>query len=138
MYVTDFPSAELLSCKKAICIPHLGASTPEAEDNCAVMAARQLIDFLETGGIVNSVNFPRCKMDQRAPFRLLVANRNIPNMVGQITTILAAENINIMSLINHHRDEYAYNIIDTAHKIPDTVLERIAQVEGIIRVRLIG
>jgi D-3-phosphoglycerate dehydrogenase len=134
-YVTDFPSAELLACKKAICIPHLGASTPEAEDNCAIMAVKQLIEFLETGGIRNSVNFPKCRLDQRSHFRLLVSNRNIPNMVGQITTILAAENINISDLINHHRDDYAYNIIDTEQKIPDSVLEHIRQVEGIIRVR---
>jgi D-3-phosphoglycerate dehydrogenase len=134
-YVTDFPSAELLACKRAICIPHLGASTPEAEDNCAVMAVKQLMDFLETGAVRNSVNFPRCKLDQRAPFRLLVANRNIPNMVGQITTILAGANINITDLINHHRDEFAYNIIDTEQKIPDSALESLKMVEGIIRVR---
>jgi D-3-phosphoglycerate dehydrogenase len=136
-YITDFPTAELLACKKAICIPHLGASTPEAEDNCAVMAVRQLMDFLETGAIRNSVNFPRCKLDQRAPFRLLVVNRNIPNMVGQITTILAAANINIDDLINHHRDDYAYNIIDTEQRIPAGVLDHIRTVDGIIRVRAI-
>jgi D-3-phosphoglycerate dehydrogenase len=136
-YVTDFPSAELLSCKKTICIPHLGASTPEAEDNCAIMAVKQLMEFLETGGIRNSVNFPKCRLDQRSPFRLLVSNRNIPNMVGQITTILAGANINIMDLINHHRDDFAYNIIDTGQIIPDSVLNQIQQVEGIIRVRMI-
>ncbi|MDR3342060.1 MAG: phosphoglycerate dehydrogenase [Treponema sp.] len=136
-YVTDFPSAELLACPRAICIPHLGASTPEAEDNCAIMAVRQLMAFLETGAVKNSVNFPRCTLDQRSPHRLLVANRNIPNMVGQITTILAAENINILDLINHHQGEYAYNIIDTAQKIPKTILGRINTVEGIIRVRII-
>jgi D-3-phosphoglycerate dehydrogenase len=136
-YVTDFPSAELLACKKAVCIPHLGASTPEAEDNCAIMAVKQLMEYLETGALRNSVNFPRCKLDQRAPFRLLVANRNIPNMVGQITTILAAANINITDLINHHRDEYAYNIIDSEQQIPGGVLDQIRQVEGIIRVRAI-
>jgi len=134
-YVTDFPSAELLACKKAICIPHLGASTPEAEDNCAIMAVKQLMDFLESGGIRNSVNYPRCRLDMRAPYRLLVSNRNIPNMVGQITTILAAANINIADLINHHRDEYAYNIIDTEHKIPDSTLDQLRQINGIIRVR---
>jgi D-3-phosphoglycerate dehydrogenase len=137
VYVTDFPTAELLACPKTICIPHLGASTPEAEDNCAIMAVRQVIDFLETGAIRNSVNFPRCRLDQRAPFRLLVVNRNIPNMVGQITTILASAGINIMDLINHHRDEYAYNIIDTEQPIPPDTLERIIAVEGIIRVRTI-
>ena len=136
-YVTDFPSAELLACKKAICVPHLGASTPEAEDNCAIMAVKQLMDFLESGGIRNSVNFPRCKLDQRAPFRLLVANRNIPNMVGQITTILAAANINITDLINHHQNEFAYNIIDTEQEIPGSALEQLRRIDGIIRVRAI-
>jgi D-3-phosphoglycerate dehydrogenase len=135
-YVTDFPSAELLVCKKAICIPHLGASTPEAEDNCAVMAVKQLMEFLESGGIRNSVNYPRCRLDQNAPFRLLVSNRNIPNMVGQITTILAASNINITDLINHHKGEFAYNIIDTEQKIPDPALEQLKRIDGIIRVRV--
>jgi D-3-phosphoglycerate dehydrogenase len=134
-YVTDFPTAELLSCKKVIPIPHLGASTPEAEDNCAIMAVKQIMDYLENGAIRNSVNFSRCRLDQRSPYRLLVINKNIPNMVGQITTILAGENINITDLINHHRDEYAYNIIDTEHKIPQPLLEQIRNVNGIIRVR---
>jgi len=137
-YVTDFPTPDLSNCKKVISIPHLGASTPEAEDNCAVMAVRQIMDFLEGGAIRNSVNFPRCKLDQRAPFRLLVTNKNIPNMVGQITTILAGASVNITDLINHHRDEYAYNIIDTEQKISDSVLEQIRKVDGIIRVRTIA
>ena len=136
-YVTDFPSAELLACRRACCIPHLGASTPEAEDNCAVMAVRQLMDYLESGMVKNSVNFPRCRLDQRAPHRILVVNRNIPNMVGQITTILAGGEINITDLINHHRDEYAYNIIDTEQPVHVDVLEQIICVEGIIRVRTI-
>jgi D-3-phosphoglycerate dehydrogenase len=136
-YVTDFPSAELLSCPKAVCIPHLGASTPEAEENCAIMAVRQIMDYLEAGSIRNSVNFPKCRLDLRAPFRLLVANRNIPNMVGQITTLLAGKNINIMDLINHHQNDYAYNIIDTEQKIPDEILDQLKTVEGIIRVRTI-
>jgi D-3-phosphoglycerate dehydrogenase len=137
-YVTDFPSAELLACPRVISIPHLGASTPEAEDNCAVMAVQQLMDYLESGAIKNSVNLPRCRLDQRAPYRLLVVNRNIPNMVGQITTILAAASINIGDLINHHRDDYAYNIIDTEQAIPEDTLNQIKAVEGIIRVRGIG
>jgi len=137
-YVTDFPSAELLACKKVIGIPHLGASTPEAEDNCAIMAVKQLIDYLEGGTVRNSVNFPRCKLEQRAAHRLLVINKNIPNMVGQITTILAGANVNITDLINHHRDEYAYNIIDTEQQIHDPVMEQIRNVDGIIRVRTIG
>jgi D-3-phosphoglycerate dehydrogenase len=134
-YVTDFPTAELLACERTICLPHIGASTPEAEDNCAIMAVRQLMEFLESGNIKNSVNFPNCRLDQRAPHRLLVANRNIPNMVGQITTILAGANINITDLINHHRGDFAYNIIDTEQKIPVEILGKIGGVEGIIRVR---
>jgi len=136
-YVTDFPNAELLACKNAICVPHLGASTPEAEDNCALMAVRQLMDFLETGSVLNSVNYPRCRLDQRVPHRLLVSNRNIPNMVGQITTILAAANINIADLINHHWGEFAYNIIDTEQKIPESVLEQLRSIVGVIRFRCI-
>jgi len=137
-YVTDFPTVELLACKKVIGIPHLGASTPEAEDNCAVMAVKQLIEYLEGGAVRNSVNFPRCKLEQRAANRLLVINKNIPNMVGQITTILAGAKINITDLINHHRDDYAYNIIDTEQQIHDPVMEQIRKVDGIIRVRTIG
>ena len=136
-YITDFPSAELLPCPKVVAIPHLGASTPEAEDNCAVMAVQQLMDYLELGTVKNSVNLPRCHLDKRAPYRLVVINRNIPNMVGQITTILAEEKINILDLINHHRDDYAYNIIDSEQKISDKALDEIKKVEGIIRVRAI-
>ena len=135
-YVTDFPSAELLACKKTICIPHLGASTPEAEDNCAVMAVKQLIDFLETGTIRNSVNLPNCRLDQRSPYRLLVSNRNIPNMVGQITTILAGADINIQDMINHHRDEYGFSIIDTDQEIPESTLEKLRTIDGVLRVRV--
>jgi len=136
-YVTDFPTADLLACKKVIGIPHLGASTPEAEDNCAIMAVKQIMDCLEAGTIRNSVNFPKCRLEQRAPNRLLVVNKNIPNMVGQITTSLAGANINITDLINHHRDDYAYNIIDTEQKILEPTLEQIKKIDGIIRVRTI-
>jgi len=136
-YVTDFPTPVLLACKKVIGVPHLGASTPEAEDNCAVMAVRQIMDYLENGEVRNSVNFPRCKLEQRFPYRLLVVNKNIPNMVGQITTSIAGANINIQNLINHHRDDYGYNIIDSEKEIPETVLEQIRKVDGIINVRLI-
>jgi D-3-phosphoglycerate dehydrogenase len=134
-YITDFPSAELLACPRVICIPHMGATTPEAEDNCAKMAVQQLIDYLETGVVYNSVNLPRCRMDRMAPNRIVVINRNIPNMIGQITTILASSNINIISLMNHHREDYGYNIVDTEHEIPLEPLDKIKNVDGIIRVR---
>ncbi|MDR1930427.1 MAG: phosphoglycerate dehydrogenase [Treponema sp.] len=136
-YVTDFPTAELLACRGAICIPHLGASTPEAEDNCAVMAVRQLMDYLEAGTIKNSVNYPRCRLEFRSPCRLLVANRNIPNMVGQITTVLAEKAINITDLINHHHNEYAYNIIDTEQPIPEDLMEKLKAIDGVMRVRVL-
>jgi D-3-phosphoglycerate dehydrogenase len=136
-YVTDFPTAELLACPGAICIPHLGASTPEAEDNCAVMAVKQLMDYLERGAIKNSVNYPRSKLDFRSPCRLLVANRNIPNMVGQITTILAEASINITDLINHHQNDFAYNIIDTEQPIPQVQLEKLIAIDGVVRVRVL-
>jgi len=136
-YVTDFPSAELLACPKVISIPHLGASTPEAEDNCAIMAAQQIMDYLESGAIKNSVNLPRCKLDRRAPYRITVIIRNIPNMVSQITTTLAADKINIMDFINHHRNDHAYNIIDTEQNVSDAALEHIKQIDGIVRVRRI-
>ena len=136
-YVTDFPTAELLACPKVIPIPHLGASTPEAEDNCAVMAVQQLIDYLESGIVKNSVNLPRCRLERRADHRITVINKNIPNMVGQIATIMAEEKVNIQDLVNHHRDNFAYNIIDTEHEIPAGALDRIKKVEGVIRVRVI-
>jgi D-3-phosphoglycerate dehydrogenase len=136
-YVTDFPSAELLGCPKVICIPHLGASTPEAEENCALMAVQQLIGFLEEGSIRNSVNFPVCRLDRNGAFRIVIINRNIPNMVGQITTILASAGINIVNMINQSRDEYAYNIIDTEQKIPESSMRFLRAVDGIIRIRLL-
>jgi D-3-phosphoglycerate dehydrogenase len=136
-YVTDFPTLALLANKKVICTPHLGASTPEAEENCAVMAANQLADFLETGAVRNSVNFPACKLDKSTGHRLLIMNRNVPNMVGQITSLLAASQINIMDMINHHRDGFAYNIIDTEQVISPVIAARIQGIKGVVRVRTI-
>jgi D-3-phosphoglycerate dehydrogenase len=137
VYITDFPTAELLRHDKVICIPHLGASTPEAEINCAVSAVRQLKRFLENGVIENSVNFPACHLARNSPYRLTAANRNIPNMVGQITSLLASGGINITDLVNHHKDGYAYNIIDTEQEIPRDALSALEKIPGIIRVRAI-
>ncbi len=136
-YVTDFPEDDILGHAGVLCVPHLGASTEEAEDNCAVMAAEQLKAFLETGNVQNSVNFPSCQMDLNHRTRILVANRNIPNMVGQITTVLANEGINIADLLNRHRDEVAYNIIDIEGDLPDKVVDGIRHIEGVIMVRII-
>ena len=134
-YATDFPEEDLVREENVLTVPHLGASTPEAEDNCAIMAARQLRDFLETGNIRNSVNFPECRMDQNGSHRVVIANKNIPNMVGQITTILAEEKINISDMLNRHRGDIAYNIIDTGSPVPAELLEKLHAIPGVIMAR---
>lgn len=137
VYVTDFPDEELIKNDNVIAFPHLGASTPEAEDNCAIMAVNQIKDFLQCGNIKNSVNFPDCEMDFLGENRIIIANRNVPNMVGQITTILASEKINISDMINRHKGEVAYNIIDVDSSINEAVLQKIRAIDGVIMVRLI-
>ncbi len=136
-YVIDFPTDELLGVDGVIPIPHLGASTPEAEENCAIMAANQLRNYLDLGNIKNSVNFPDCEMDFTTGLRLTISNRNIPNMVGQITTVLAQENINIADLLNRHRGDLAYNIIDLDGDISEVALDKVRSIEGIIGLRVI-
>jgi len=136
-YVTDFPEEKLLKIENVLCIPHLGASTPEAEENCAMMAVTQLKTFLETGNISRSVNFPDCSLERTGKVRLTVSNFNIPNMVGQITSILAEEKINISDLLNRHKDGIAYNIIDLDTDLSVEALQRIQGIEGVIRVRKI-
>lgn len=136
-YVTDFPTDDLLDVDNIIPLPHLGASTPEAEDNCAVMAARQMKDFLENGNIKNSVNFPDCEMPRSSLGRLIIANKNIPNMVSQITKILAERRINISNMINNHKNDVAYNIIDIDSELSDADMKEIQAIEGIIMCRII-
>lgn len=136
-HVTDFPEEELIGEKGIICLPHLGASTEEAEDNCAVMAVKQTKEFLETGNIKNSVNFPDCDLPFSNKCRLIIANKNVPNMVGQITTRLAEKGINISDMINKHKGEIAYNIIDLDTVITDEQIERIKAIDGIIMARFL-
>ncbi len=136
-YVTDFPDEELLKIDNVIPVPHLGASTPESEENCAVMAVDQLKEFLEKGNIINSVNFPECSLTQVGEQRIIIANRNVPNIIGQITHVLAEEKINIAEMINKHRNDYAYNIIDVDNKISDSAVEKIRKIDGILMVRVI-
>jgi D-3-phosphoglycerate dehydrogenase len=136
-YVTDFPDEDLVGVDNVVCLPHLGASTKEAEDNCAKMAAVQLKDFLERGTIVNSVNFPNCDLPVSSKQRILIANKNIPNMVGQITTLLAEEKINIADMINKHKNGLAYNIIDTDSVLAKETIEKLKKIDGIIMVRAI-
>lgn len=136
-YVTDFPTSVLASHPRVLGVPHLGASTAEAEENCAVMASRQVKNYLETGVIRNSVNFPECQLGSPAGTRILIANRNIPNMVGQITTILAEHEINIADLLNRHRGELAYNIIDVEADVSEPIVEKLRAIDGVIFVRTI-
>lgn len=137
-YVCDFPKRGLREHPRVVTLPHLGASTNEAEENCAIMVADTLRDFLENGNIRHSVNFPDAVMPRGAgTSRLLVANSNVPNMVGQISTCLAEQKINIADLLNKSRGEYAYTLIDTDSAIPDSLLERIRSIEGVLSARVV-
>lgn len=137
VYLTDFPDEELLTMKNVIAIPHLGASTPEAEDNCAKMAVEQTREFLEKGTIRNSVNYPDCQMDFSGKNRLVIANDNVPAIVGQITTILAGEGINIADMLNRSKEGNAFNIIDLDSDISDESVRKIKLIEGVTMVRVI-
>lgn len=137
-YVVDFPTSELIGTEKVISIPHLGASTAESEDNCAVMAARELVDFLENGNIVNSVNFPTVTVPKSGGARICLAHRNIPAVLSQITTLLADEGINIENLGNGSKGAYAYTIVDTNCAISAATTDALRAVDGMIRVRVLG
>jgi len=139
-YVTDFPDKEILGMEEVVAIPHLGASTEEAEENCAVMAVEQLMDYLELGTIRNSVNFPDCSMEIVEGTRILVANRNIPNMVGQITGVLAKAGVNISDMMNRNCGNFAFNIIDVdpSTTVGKDVTESLKQIEGVTMVRTIN
>lgn len=138
-YVTDFPTPTVTGVKGAIVIPHLGASTEEAEDNCAVMAAKQLKDYLENGNIKNSVNYPDCDMGIRGEnTRLLLLHHNVPNMIGQFTTILAKDNMNIADLTNKSKGKYAYTMIDIDSPVPASVVEELKAVGEVLRVRILA
>lgn len=137
-YVTDFPDEDLLKMDKVLSIPHLGASTPESEDNCAVMAVNQLKAFLESGNIVNSVNFPECVLPQVGKKRLIIANKNVPNMIGQITQVLADNNINIADMLNKSKGDYAYNIIDLDGDAGSDIVEKLKSIKDIIMVRVLN
>ena len=132
-YVTDFPTEETIGVKGIVTIPHLGASTEESEDNCAVMAANELIDYLENGNIKNSVNFPNLNLPHTAAHRVVILHKNIPNTIARITGSLAEQNINIENLVNASKGDYAGTIAETNSPIDDSVIEKIASVDGIIR-----
>ena len=137
-YVTDFPTKEIVGVKGAIVIPHLGASTEESEDNCAIMAAAEVRDFLENGNITHSVNFPDCDMGVKGEGqRVTILHKNIPNMLGQFTGLMAEKNINISLMTNKSRKEYAYTMMDVDGEIPSEVEEQLTGVEGVLKVRVI-
>ena len=136
-YVTDFPNEKTLTMKNTICIPHLGASTPESEDNCAVMAAEEIQNYILHGTIVNSVNLPNIDMPQEDQYRLCVIHKNIPNMLGLISTSLSESGFNIEHMTNRSKKDYAVTILDTDEKPSDEVIQKIRAVPGILRVRMI-
>ncbi len=136
-YVADFPRPELLGRPEAILMPHIGASTAEAEQNCAVMAARQLMDYLENGNIVNSVNFPQTRMGRNGGWRITFSNRNVPKVLGSVLSVLADRDINVIDMVNKSRGEIAYNIIDVESEPGEGALEAIASAEGVIRLRVL-
>jgi D-3-phosphoglycerate dehydrogenase len=137
-YVTDFPEDELIGVKNLIAIPHLGASTEESETNCAIMAVNQTIDYLENGNIINSVNFPAAEMERNGGTRIVVANKNVPKMVSQISSLLALEGLNIANMLNRNKDEIAYNIIDIDGAVPPAIKNMIAEIDGVIMVRILA
>lgn len=137
-YVTDFPNATSVHMKNAIVIPHLGASTAEAEDNCAKMAVKELTNYLENGNIKNSVNYPNCDMGVcQTVSRVAVLHRNIPNMIGQITGILAEQGVNITDMTNKSRDQYAYTLLDLENAPEPATIQKLDAIKGVLRVRVV-
>ena len=134
-YVTDFPTPELIGHPRVLAMPHIGASTGEAEDNCAVMAADQLIDFLENGNIKNSVNFPDASMARGSDFRLTFSNSNVPNVLSTVLSQISSTGANVIDLVNQSRNEVAYNIMDIDQPVTDELVDAISNLDGVIRVR---
>ena len=134
-YVCDFPAAALQGHAGVVALPHLGASTREAEDNCAVMVVNQVRDYLENGNIVNAVNFPDVAMGRESPYRVGIANANVPNMLGQISTAMAKAGLNIHNMLNKSRGEMAYTLVDVDSPVPDTVVASLRAIDGVLMVR---
>lgn len=136
-YVVDFPTAEMLGVEHVVAIPHLGASTPESEDNCAVMAADELMDYLENGNITHSVNYPDVKVPRSGDTRICVLHKNVPNMLTQISGVVSADGVNIDSMTNKSRKDYAYTVLDIEGEAKDSVAKDIMAIPDVIRVRLL-
>ena len=135
-YVVDFPNEETVNQKGIIAIPHLGASTAESEDNCAIMAANELADYLENGNIQNSVNLPNCSLPSSGVGRVTIIHKNIKNMLGKFTEILS--DVNISDMINKSKNDIAYTIINTDHKVDDAVIKKLEAIDDVIAVRVIA
>lgn len=136
-YVTDFPNPKILKMKNAIPVPHLGASTPESEDNCAVMAVKELKEYIENGNIINSVNFPTVELAKSSAVRICVLHKNIPNTLSSISSVIAGQGINISNMINKSKGEYAYTILDCDSNVNDQTEKAIMTISDVIRVRII-
>ncbi|MDE6075311.1 MAG: 3-phosphoglycerate dehydrogenase, partial [Clostridia bacterium] len=136
-YITDFPTAKLIGVKNAICVPHLGASTPEAEDNCALMAAKQLVDYIDNGNIVNSVNYPAVSAPREGTARICVHHRNVANMIAQFTAAVSSAGLNIENMTDKSKGDYAYCIIDVNGTPAPALAKSIAAIDGVVRVRVI-
>ena len=134
-YVTDFPTNRLVQAEGVVCLPHLGASTPESEDNCAVMAAQELQDYLENGNIMNSVNLPTLVQEWSGTARICVIHRNIPGTIASITKVLSDQKVNVENMTNKSKGEYAYTVVDIATQVSDAELDAIRGIEGVLRVR---
>ncbi|MFA6948896.1 MAG: phosphoglycerate dehydrogenase, partial [Eubacteriales bacterium] len=135
-YVTDFPIPEIIGVEGIIAIPHLGASTEESEDNCAVMAAQELIEFLSNGNITNSVNYPNASMPHSGDARICVMHKNIPNVLSQISAAVSAENINIENMLNRSKKDYAYTIVEINGAVPECIVEKLNALDSVIRVSI--
>ncbi len=136
-YVTDFPDEAVLSMDNTIVIPHLGASTPESEENCAEMAAQELVDYLENGNITNSVNFPACSVDREGTARITILHKNIPTMLSQFSSVFAEKHLNILNMLNKNKKENAYTIMDIDGDVASDIEEKIKNIEGVLRVRVL-
>jgi D-3-phosphoglycerate dehydrogenase len=134
-YVCDFPTPELIAHPKVVALPHLGASTVEAEENCAIMVAENIKDYLENGNVKNSVNFPDAVMPRAEAYRISIANANVPNMVGQISTCLAKAGLNIEDLLNKSLGDLAYTIVDLDGPVPDETIDALRQIDGVLALR---
>lgn len=137
-YITDFPNEKTIGMEGVVAIPHLGASTPESETNCAIMAVNEIMDYLENGNITNSVNYPSCDFGKcQAPARIAINHKNVPNMIGQVTSVLAGGNINIKDMLNKSKNEWAYTLIDTDSGLDEDVVTKLNEIDGVCKVRVL-